>query len=122
MSAYNDAALKVATKMGVVKEGQAFDPTIIMVIAPIIVELIAALQMACAKTPEDGLTVMRRPNLWQRWKVRSEVRSRMSFREWRKHGPKMVGAILDTAKRATLTEVQALYGDDGEADYSDYIR
>lgn len=118
MSAANNAALKVAKEMGLVKEGRVFDPTIIMAIAPILVELILALQVGCGKRdPETGLAVVNKPNRWARWKVRREVRKTMSWREYRKHGRKMEKGILKAAKKATLKDVTALYDDDGDDDY-----
>lgn len=108
MKASELAAVEVAKKMGVVKEGQAFDPSIILTLAPIIVELIGMLQ-ECRKTPEQALRSVKNPTLWQKFAVRREVRRSMSLREYHKHGDRFVDAVFAAAKDTDVQTIQALY-------------
>jgi hypothetical protein len=108
MKASEKAAVEVAKKMGVIKEGQAFDPSIILTLAPIIVELITVLQ-ACRKTPEAAVKTAKNLNMWQKLALRVHVRRSMSYKEYRQHGDKFVNAIVAAAKTSSVPLMKELY-------------
>jgi len=95
---------------GELKEGQAFDPTIILVIAEIIIELITQLQESCAEEdPVGALKIVKTPTRLGRFVLNRQVRRNLGYREFRQNGRDVAKALLRTGSEMTLADMEGVY-------------
>lgn len=93
---------------------QAFDPSIIVPIAELVMQMVMMIQESCAENdPDGGLEIAQRPTRFQRWILRRRVRRELGWRGYRKHGSEIQKALLRTGRQTNIEEMRELYDEVG---------
>lgn len=88
----------------------AFDPTIIIVISEIIMQVIEYIQ-ECQDTPEEGLEVVKDPSWLQKRLLTIMIRRNLGWKANRIYGNDIYDALIDGGKEVTVEELQEAYLD-----------
>ena len=99
------AAELVLANMGA-RTQRAFDPTMLIPIAEIVIELIAKCrENRSAKEFQDSAAA---PSFREELAVRRHVRRYLSFREFHSYGEDLIASMLDSSKNLTEDEWKGL--------------
>jgi hypothetical protein len=86
----------------------AFDPSIIFVIADILVQLIDAFKK-CKATPPEAVAIAKNPGLFQRVMLRRKILEVVGRQTFREHGNDLIKSFLAVAKTATSEDFTLAY-------------
>jgi hypothetical protein len=104
----NAVAKELIDSQGV-EDTVAFDPTVLLALISIIIQLFMMLQN-CKKKPEEALTTITSPSILEMWTLRKKVREVLNDESMEKmYGRQLVNALVSIGKSFTEEEVRKLY-------------
>ena len=115
MSSISNFAVRVAANYKTDVGEAAFDPSIILVFAELLIPLIEEIQKCLAA--RDVKKVAESPTLWQKVTIRLKLRNLlvnngdMSLKEFRDNADNLIEALRKSASELSVEEVEALYAE-----------
>ncbi len=103
-----NTAIKFADMSG--DREAAFDPSIILVIMEIIMQLMGNFQN-CGKSPGEAVKMMKNPRRIDLLAARLAIRRQVGGKEFRKNGEALLDAVFAQGKETTVEQVQAIYNE-----------
>lgn len=100
---------RAVEKMGEKNPNSAFDPTIILVIAEMVADLIATLQDRCRQSAHSATRIVRSPSWLQRRYLRRSIYFRLGRRGYRQYGRDVYYSLLETGQTVTASEMEGAY-------------
>jgi len=100
MSILNKASDLIAKDFAKSNPNAAFDPSIIFVIADILVQLIDAFK-ACKAAPSEAAAIAKNPGLFQRVILRRKILDVVGRQTFREHGDNLIKSFLTVGRTAT---------------------
>ena len=89
---------------------RVFDISFLDVIFDLVNQLFGAFQ-GCGQDAGDTLGIVNRPNRRQVRRLRMKVRRELGWRDYRVHGDKVTGALLDAGRDVTREEIEEIFSE-----------
>lgn len=103
---------RAADHFGDLKGNEQFDPTVIMVLAELIMQAVEAFRTYCnPDDPAGAAMAAQSPTRMQKWWMRRQVRRKLGWREYRQHGRDVMEALMRTGRELSAEDMEEAYDD-----------